>query len=115
MKTYEDPQEHFDRFIRRAADRYVDGLQKAGLPPSETLIGATLAHNISMIQDLHRARNKQIDREGAKMALVICPLAIAMFGVVGWLQPEPIARLLYWSGALAFLVMLVVALWRARA
>lgn len=133
MREYEDPQHFMERYIDSAAMRYADGFRISDIQPSQTLIQAlaertvetareeyrahakaTFEHNIALIHRQHLARMKQINRDGAKLALWTCLPAIAFFGTIGWLQPDWLMRLIYWLGALAFLTMLIAALWMAR-
>lgn len=130
-KPYEDPHQHFERYIGRAADRYADGLQRAGLQPNEKLTRAmaerafyaaredyerqsaqTYENNIVRILHEHRARDKQIRREGARLAWITAPLVMLVFGVCAWFNwhaGEWEMALVYMAGVLAFLLMLVLA------
>jgi hypothetical protein len=39
-RSYEDPRQHFENYIGRSADRYADGLRRAGLRPNGKLTRA---------------------------------------------------------------------------
>jgi hypothetical protein len=131
MQPYEDPQEHFERHITDAAGRYVEGLELAGLQPSDTLTKAvaaraldaakadyeqhayeTLMHNIEVIRSAGRERDRQIQREGARLGLKMCPFMILFFGALAWLsltQHSIFMGIAYVVAAAAFLAMLVHA------
>ena len=136
MRPYEDPDRHLGKHIERAAGRYIDGLNRAGLRPNKILTRAmsaraanearadyeeqsfhTFQNNVHTIFDDYRQRDRQIRREGARMAWMMCPFAFLLLGSVSWLnfhQGDASIGLLCAVGALAFLVMLVLAHRQAR-
>jgi hypothetical protein len=64
-----------------------------------------------------KQRDRQINREGARAALVFCPIAILMFSAVAWFnfhQGDQAMGLLYTVGALIFLAMLTGAIARLK-
>lgn len=68
------------------------------------------------IRDYHK-RDRQIRRDGARMAWWTCPPAVAMFAAVArlhFIQADRGMTLLYVVFALAFLVLLALAQWLAR-
>ena len=129
MRRYEDPEQHFERHMGQAAQRYADGLQQAGLEPSETLTRAmarralqearadyvrqatkTRNHNIALIQEQHRQRLNQIKRDGARLRLWTCPPITLVFGAVGYLcyvHGNPMGALINFLLAFVFLCFLV--------
>lgn len=132
-KAYEDPEKHLQRHMGQAADRYVSGLQRAGLKPNQKLTKAvaerayeqaresytreaeeTLENNVQVILQEHRRNMNEIKRGGAKLRLWTCPPAALMLGGVAWynytFHPGPEGMLvaaMYACGALAFLGMLI--------
>jgi hypothetical protein len=117
--------------MEHAAHRYGDGLQRAGLQPNRKLTRAmaeraresayedyekqsyrTFKGNIDTILSDYHQRDRQIKREGARMAWLICPFAMLLFGFVSWFnfhQGDVNTGLLSALGSLAFLLMLVLA------
>lgn len=103
MQDYEDVQQHFDRHMKRAAERYVEGLQKAGLQPNDTLTramaqravgearesyiqdaNAILDHNIKMIMKRHMrssARRRAKKRLFIRLPLVLLVAALNWYNV----------------------------------
>jgi hypothetical protein len=137
MHRFTDPEQHFNQSISQAAERYVTGLELAGLEPNETLTRAVaeraavaasadyqaqarsdLRHNISEIQAEHQHRMKQIQRDGASLAVKTCPPIALVLSLIAWLnfsQPGgAVMGLVYAVGALVFLVMMVVAVAQSR-
>ncbi len=133
MQEYPDPDRHFEEHIQRSADRYVEGLQQAGLEANPTLTRAmaeraraeaeqsyiqeaqaTRDHNVSQVMSSYRQRNNQIKREGARLRLWTCPPIAALFGLMAWYSfSHPgaegvIMGAIYSVGALAFLGMLIL-------
>jgi len=103
MREYENPQKHFQRHIQRSADRYMDGLNRAGMKPTPILtramseraaqearddyrkhLTAVRDHNIRVIMRNHNKRLKKIKREGASLRLKTCPPIAACFGAMTW-------------------------------
>lgn len=132
MQHYPDPDRHFEKHIKRSADRYVEGLEQAGLEANPTLTRAMAEraraeaeqsyvqeaqavrdHNISQVMRNYRQRNSQINRQGARLALWSCPPVIALFSLMAWYSfSHPgaegiIMGAIYSIGALAFLGMLI--------
>lgn len=132
MRTLEDPEEHFSRYIEQASERYWDGLHRAGLEPNETLTRAvaeraleeakasylqhaaeTRDHNIEVILKEHDQRLREIKREGARLGFWICLPLAAGLGVWAWYnvcyRHDWIIGIVFSIAALACLVMLVFA------
>ena len=127
--NYPDPQEHLNRHIDQAAQRYVFAVEEGVLQPSErleqaiavrTLLEAResyvqesneiLKHNVSIIEQRYRERNNAIKRSGARMRLWCCPLLATALGLFAWAcfaQSIWLMGWIYTAGALAFLGMLV--------
>jgi hypothetical protein len=132
MQQYPDPEQHFANHIRRAADRYADGVKRADLEMNEKLTRAkaqhaaeaaridyeqraygTLINNIKTISSRSRQRDQQIRREGAQLGMKICPPIMLAFGAIAWLNfshSNPTMGIVYCIGACAFMVMLVYAI-----
>lgn len=131
QRGYEDPQQHLSRHMQRAAERYVDGLQKTGLAPNKRLMNAlaerTLREakqeyvdeateqfesNIASILKEHDQRLNTIRREGASLRLKTCPLVTLVFAGMAWYSfaytGDVLAGICYSLGALSFLAMLVL-------
>lgn len=73
---------------------------------------AYLATRTQEILREHRQRDRAIRREGARMAWLTCPFAILLLSAVAWLnfhQGDMTIGAIMAVGALAFLVMLVLA------
>jgi hypothetical protein len=102
-RRYPDPQQHFEQHMQSAAQRYVDGLNRAGLPPSERLTRAVARrawhharesyiqeaqavrdHNISVIMQDHNRRMNEIKLRGHRIRLWTCPPIALVFGVLAW-------------------------------
>ena len=103
MQDYEDVQQHFDRHMKRAAESYVEGLQKAGLQPNDTLTramaqraveearesyiqdaNAILDHNIKMIMKRHMrssARRRAKKRLFIRLPLVLLVAALNWYNI----------------------------------
>ena len=100
MQDYEDVQQHFDRHMKRAAERYAEGLQKAGLQPNETLTRAmaqralteakesyiqegitTLDHNLQVM--MKQRMRSSARRRMRKRLLVRLPLVL-LAGALNW-------------------------------
>lgn len=65
---------------------------------------------IMQIERMHRERMNKIKRDGARMRLFACPLAVLFFGVMAWYSLRtgmPALALVNGIAAGAFLVMLV--------
>jgi hypothetical protein len=132
-KAYEDPESHFKRHMEQSANKYMDGLQRAGLKPNAKLTRAMAARaaneagqsyiretmetrdaNISSILKDHNKRMNMIKRQGAALRLKTCPPIAFVFGVLAWYAFNhpvgfiPGAWIIYACMSLAFLVMLVL-------
>ncbi|GHO51407.1 hypothetical protein [Ktedonospora formicarum] len=100
-RQYPNPNQHFERHMERAAERYIDGLEHAGLQPNDILTKAmaeraaqaakddyireateTRDHNIGVILDQHKQRMNMIKRRGASWRLKVCPLVAIIFGAL---------------------------------
>ncbi len=136
MREYPRASQYIEKRLQEAARRYAEGLRRTGLEPNETLTRAvgeraakeavdsymqemndTLEHNIRIIIREERRRTKQIQREGASLALKICPPIILAFGALAGLyvsQHSITLGLIYGLGALAFLTLLILAWISAR-
>lgn len=139
MKKYEDPNQFIESHLQHSARKYVTGMEKANLIPSRTLAKAlaersveearkdynkhlyeTHDNNVNFILAEHERSMKQIDRDGARMALMTAPPVILMFGatsVYSFLQGGPVGLgmgALLAIGSLIFLAMLIVTLRKAR-
>ena len=135
MQSYEDPHQHMERHLRRSAEKYVSGLQKAGLRPNDRLTRAmaeravqeaegsyrqhaieTRDHNIQVIMDDHRKRMNQIRREGLFQSLKMCPPIILLFGGLAWYSFSHPGQFIsgavwfYAGAALAFLLLLLCSI-----
>jgi len=133
MLDYPDPERHLVDYVTRSMQRYVDGLQQAGLQPTETLLQALLqrtleeaqadylrkasqvhTHNIQVILSDHTRRMNDLKRSGARLRLQTCPLLALGFGLLAWYslsQPGSaslIMGLCYAATALALLVILIL-------
>ncbi len=131
MQEFPDPTSHLERHMEQAAEKYVDGLEKAGLEPNPTLTRAmaeralldaqvdyiheataTRDHNIALIVNNHKRRMKQIKREGASLRIKTCPPIILLFGLMAWYSlihaGGIVTGILFIVGALAFLAMLIL-------
>lgn len=130
-RPYEDPGHHFQRSVGRAADCYLHGLDRAGLQPNKKLTQAmaeraalaaradyethsyqTFEGNVHSILNDYHQRDRQIKREGARLAWRTCPLIALIFGALSWSafhQGDAGMGLLYAVGALVFLAMLILA------
>lgn len=72
---------------------------------------------VNRIVDAHEERNRELDREGARLAWWTCPAIALVFGAIAWVQfsqAEVGLGVIYTVGALVFLGMLVVVLRRAK-
>lgn len=130
MRELEDPQRCFEKHMQQAVEKYKQGLQRAGLPPNDTLTKAvaqraleeakanyiqqvieTQDHNIEVILSEHKRCLRDIKRDGAKLRLLTCPPIAAFFGGMAWYsfnQPSGLAMgIVFTVGALAFMAMLV--------
>jgi hypothetical protein len=128
-KGYEDPRQHFERHVDRAARQYVDGMQRLDLEPHPRLMRAiaertlreaqddyqhqcetTLSHNIDVIVRKHRYNMNEIKRSGAKMRRMLCPAIALWFGFIAWLNfsgGDKNMGILLAMFASAFLLMLI--------
>jgi exonuclease VII large subunit len=135
MQPYENSDQHLNRRMKEAAKRYM-AAQKAGFQSSKRLEKAlaertlqtaredwqdhaygTFQHNVQHIQQAHKQRMKQLDREGALLAGKTCPPIMMALGFLAWWgfsQGNLLMGLLYLAGALAFLSMLIVAVLKVR-
>lgn len=130
-REYEDPEEYYQKYIDRAADRYANGLRRSGLKPNDRLTRAMAErtareaqasyirdmtevrdHNIQMILRDHKKRLRQIKREGASLRLKTCPPITALFGFMAWYsfhQPGGFVNgLIYVVASFTFLAMLIL-------
>ncbi len=101
MREYPDLDQYMKASMHASAEKYVRGLQRAGLEPNNTLIRAlaemavqeargkyiqqlieTRDHNIRVILNNHRRRMNEIKREGAKLYLKICLPVALLFGLL---------------------------------
>lgn len=128
MKAYEDPSEHLNRHMEKAAHRFTYGLKKRGMQPNAILTRAfleremdaaqkdyerstdqTFKHNITILQREHKRRLNEIKRDGFGVRVHL-PIA-AFFGllaVLAWAYPGifiPGATILFAVGALAFVAI----------
>jgi len=74
--------------------------------------GTGLRSRVNAHQSAYRRRDRQIRRNGARLAWWTCPPTVVLFVSVAWLnfsQGDTGTGLIYVAGALVFLVMLVVA------
>jgi len=72
---------------------------------------------IQGIVEGHGRRMKELDRSGARLAVMTCPPIVLGWSLVAWLDfahGDMVMGGLMVAGALAFLVMMIVALVRAR-
>lgn len=117
--------------MKRAAERYADGVKQAKLQFNDKLTRAmaervaeqahldyekqtlqTLKGNVRTILSDYHQRDRQIRRDGARMAWLTCPFIALVFGALSWFNfhhGDAGMGLLYAVGALAFLVLLVLA------
>ncbi len=129
-KRYPDSKQHFKGHIERAAQRYVDGVELAGIEASPTLTRAmaeravreavdsyeqetreTLDHNIGVILKDHNERMNEIKRCGHRMRLWTCPPIAALLGLVSWYHfasGSVMMGVLFVVGSLAFLAMMIL-------
>lgn len=131
MRKHEDPQQHLDRHMERAARQYVDGLQRAGIKPTHKLTKAVAEraarearasyiqdatdvrdHNIAAIVRNHHRRMNQIKRSGALLRLWTCPTIALLFGLLAWYNftrgDDVTVGIICAVGGLAFLLMLLL-------
>lgn len=136
-KQFQDPDEYLGQHMEAAADRYMDGLRRSGLKPSKKLeqalskhafreasagyqrhLDETLHHNVQSIMRDHRARERQLRREGASWGLKIFPIITLVFGLMAWYDfghGDPGLWIIYVVGALSFLALTLAAMinkWR---
>ncbi|MBA2393045.1 MAG: hypothetical protein H0V70_09905 [Ktedonobacteraceae bacterium] len=133
MKQFPDPQDFFVQHLEQAAEKRIRGMKRAGITrPSWKLVNRlierdieegkeryieennkVLEHNIKVHIRSYRRRNRQINREGAQLALWTCPPVIALFSFMAWYSfNHPgveglLMGAMYSIGALAFLGMLI--------
>lgn len=137
-ESYENPHEHYQRYMEREAEQYAEGLERAGLQPNKTLTKAlferahqgakkdysrsavrTRDHNIGVILDNHRQQMNDIKRREARLRLWMCPPIVLLFGFLAWQRlstwpsSHDLVETLVVSGvyagiAVAFLAMLVL-------
>lgn len=136
-KRYQDPDEYVGKRMEAAADRYMDGLQRAGLKPNDRLTRAmserayheasagyqqyldeTLHQNVQSIMRDHQERERQIRREGASWGLKIFPIITLVVALLAWYNfwhGDPGMWIIYAAGALAFFALSLAAIvnrWR---
>lgn len=136
MHEYPNPKEFLHKRVDPAAKEYIDGLKERGMRNNPKLLqafidkevrkaradyqremDATFAKNVKIISELHKRRDRQLQREGARTALIFCPIAIAMFGGCTWMgisQHNLPITMIYSAGTLIFLVMLIAAVAQLR-
>lgn len=130
-KAYPDPMQHLERHLQRSAEKYLHGLEQAGLQPTPILTRAiaerayneakasyiqeatqTRNHNIAGILEDHHKRMNAIKKESASLRLKMCPPIILVFSALAWYclsHANGLAMgIVYAAGALAFLAMLVL-------
>lgn len=103
MKDFPDPQQHFETHLARSAEKYVAGLQKAGLKPSDRLARAVgrrayreardsliqeatevRDHNLKVIIREQAREMREIKRSSRRLRTRVClPIALA-FGLLAW-------------------------------
>ena len=136
-KQFQDPDEYLGQHMEAAAERYMDGLQRAELKPNNRLTRAmserafheasvgyqqhldeTLHHNVQNIMRDHQRRDRQIRREGASWGLKIFPIITLVFALIAWYDfghGDPGMWIIYAAGALVFFVLTLAAIanrWR---
>jgi hypothetical protein len=133
MTKFESPEKHMRVFVERAAVEYADGLARLGLEENETLtravaervaaaalkdyerqIDRALEENTKAIMQAHKARMRELDLEGVKLAFWMCPMACSMFGAVALFnlsQGHPLGAIIPFIGVLAFLALLAHAVY----
>ena len=100
MQDYEDVQQHVERHMKRSAEKYVDGLQKAGLQPNARLTKAVAERALAETRENYiqnatalRDRNikmilKKIRRRSARrrirQRLLLCVPLVLVFGAMAW-------------------------------
>lgn len=103
MRELLNPKKYMDEHLKAAADRYVDGLQRAGLKNNEKLKRAVFRralqetstsykkeldeafhHNVRFILQDSRMRDRQIRREGASWGLKIFPIITLVLALLAW-------------------------------
>ena len=132
MQDYPDPKKYISDYVSKAADRYIDGLQKVGLKPSPILARVLaeraiqeaeeryhqeaddiLEHNIATIINTHKKRKSQIRRQGARWSWFVCLPMMNLFGFLAgyycFSQTNIPLGIVYGVAALVFVVMLVWA------
>ncbi len=103
MRPSEHPQQYFDRYLDQAADRYVQGLKRAGLRPNARLTKAVAEraareaydgymrqlnearnHDIQIILYAYHLQMKTLKQESARLRLKVCLPLAALFGGLAW-------------------------------
>jgi Flp pilus assembly protein TadB len=130
-KRYPDPEEHLTQYMERAAERYMDGLSRAGLKPNDRLTRAmarralhsaqedymrqareTRDHNINAILREHHREMNEIKRRGHQQRLWMCPLIAGIFAGVAYYNlvhtHDLLMAAICAAFALAFLLMLIL-------
>jgi hypothetical protein len=132
-QSYRNHRQFVREQMEQEADRYMDGLQKAGLPPNARLtramaerasnkaeeryrehVSETFYQNTQHIMRTHKREMNQIKREGTRFGLkVILPIALFLGGLAwysyghpGWFIPG--AWICYAAFALALLSILAL-------
>ena len=131
MRELPDPQQHFDRSLKRSDEEYAAWLRRGGVEPNDILMRehrpdafreardsfvreATEVRdqNVKVILREHRRRVNKLKRQGAKLRMRVCPPIAALFGLLAWYNFTQaggfVMGIISTVGALAFLAMLVL-------
>lgn len=130
MRQYEDPKQHLQRHINRAAENYLAGMRELGVEPKPTLpkavidrtireaqadyqqsINETFLHNMQILNEQYNQERDEIARKGAARRLRVCLPLIAIWAAAAWYNfihtSDPKVWIACAFGALVFLAMLV--------
>jgi hypothetical protein len=127
MQDLPNPNKYIDEHMKAAADRYVDGLQRAGLKHSERLkravferalqetstsykkdLNEAFRHNVQVILHDYGKRDRQIRREDTSWGRKIFPIITLVFTLIAWYNfghGDPGMWIIYAVGALVFFAL----------